>query len=98
MGNKLLNSFKDSAISVAIQTHIAKKENIQGWGAVSLYLFNNNLSLTSVSSTMEEKMLCVFDFIVVTEIIFLLNRVYFKQLQFFLSLALSICSILLPVK
>ena len=28
MGNKLLNSFENDAICVAIQTHIAKKENI----------------------------------------------------------------------
>ena len=30
MGHKLLNSFEDDAICVAIQTHIAKKEIIQG--------------------------------------------------------------------
>ena len=75
MGNKLLNSFEDCAISVVILTHVAKKEDIQGWDAVSLYLFNHDLSLSSVSSTMEEKMLCVFDLPAVTELIFLLNRV-----------------------
>ena len=36
MGNKLLNRFEDGAICVGIQSHIAKKENIQGWSAVSL--------------------------------------------------------------
>ena len=62
MGNKLLNSFEDGGICVAIQAHIAKKEDIQGWNVVSLYPFNHDLSLDSVSSTIEEKMLCVFDF------------------------------------
>ena len=77
MGNKLLNSFEDGAICVAIQTHIAKKENIQGCEAVSLYLFNHNLSLGSVSSTMEEKMVCVFDFTAVIELS--LNYIFTKQ-------------------
>ena len=62
---------------VAIQIHIAKKENIQSSNAVSLYLFNHNLSLGSVSSTMEEKMLCVFDFTAVTELI--LNYIFDKH-------------------
>ena len=77
MGNKLLNSFEDGAISVVIKTHVAKKEDIQGWDAVSLYLFNHDLSLGSVSSTMEEKMLCVFDLVAVTELI--LNYILAKQ-------------------
>ena len=68
MRNKLLNSFddEDEAICVAIQTHIAKKENIQGWDAVSLNLPYHDLSLGSLTSTMEEKMLCVLDFSIVT--------------------------------
>ena len=77
MGNKLLNSFKDGAISVVIQTHVAKKYDIQGWDAVYLYLFNHDLSLGSISSTMEEKMLCVFDLATVTELI--LNYILAKQ-------------------
>ena len=44
---------------------------------MSLYLFNHDLSLSSVSSTMEEKMLCVFDFAAVTELI--LNYILAKQ-------------------
>ena len=79
MDNKLLNSFEDGAICLAIQTHITKKEKIQGWDAMSLYLFNeyHDLSLGSVTSTMEEKMLCVFDFTAVTELI--LNYIFAKQ-------------------
>ena len=61
MCNKLLNSVEDDAIYVAIQTHIAKKENIQGCDAVSLNLFYHDLSLGSESSTMEENILCVFN-------------------------------------
>ena len=52
-------------------------EDIQGWDAVSLYLFNHDLSLGSVPSTMEEKILCVFDFSADTELI--LNYVFAKQ-------------------
>ena len=52
---------------MAIQTHIAQKEKIQGWDAVYLYLFSHDLSLGSVSSTIVEKILCVFDFTAVTE-------------------------------
>ena len=77
MVNKLLDSFEGRIICVAIQTHIAKKENIQGWDAVSLYLFNPDLSLGSISSTMEEKMLCVFDYTTVTELI--LNYTFAEQ-------------------
>ena len=77
MGNKLLNSFKDGAICKALQTYVAKKENFQGCKAVSLYLFNHNLSLGSVSSTVEEKMGCVFDFTAVTELS--LNYIFTKQ-------------------
>ena len=44
---------------------------------MSLNLFNHDLSLGSVSSTMEEKMLCVFDFIAVTELI--LDYIFAKQ-------------------
>ena len=61
---------------MAIQSHIAKEENIHGCDAVSLYLFNHDLSLGSISSTMEEKM-CVFDFTTVTELI--LNFIFAKQ-------------------
>ena len=39
MGNKPLDSFENGALCVTIQTHIAKKENIQGWDAVSLDLY-----------------------------------------------------------
>ena len=68
MRNKLLNSFddEDDAICVAIQAHIAKKEHTQGWNAVSLNIFNRDLSLGSESSTMKEKMLCIFNFTTVT--------------------------------
>ena len=86
VGNKLLNSFKDGAISVAIKTHVAKKQDIQGWDVVYLYLFNHDLSLSSVSSTMEETMLCVFDFAAVTELI--LNYILAKQS---IVLAATIC-------
>ena len=54
-----------------------KKEDIQGCDAVSLYLFNHYLTLGSLSSTMEEKLLCVFDFTAVTELI--LNYIFAKQ-------------------
>ena len=66
MGNKLLNSFEDGAICVVIQTPFAKKEKIQGWDAVSLNLFYQDLSLGSDTSTMEEEMVCVFNFTTVT--------------------------------
>ena len=62
---------------MAIQSHFDKEENIHGCGAVSLYLFNHDLYLGSVSSTMEEKMLCVFDFTTVTELI--LNFIFAMQ-------------------
>ena len=56
MGNKLLNSLENGAICVAFQTHFAKKENIQGWDAVSLDFFQHDSSLCSESSEMEKKM------------------------------------------
>ena len=36
---------------MAIQTHIAKKEKIQGWDAVTLNFFCHDLSFGSESST-----------------------------------------------
>ena len=61
-----MNSFKYGVFRVAIQTHITKQENIQGWDAVSLNLFYHDLSLCSEPSTMEKKILWVVDFTTVT--------------------------------
>ena len=69
MGNKLLNSFEDCAICMAIQTHIPQKENIHSWDTVSLNLFYYYLSLSSESSTIKKKMFRVFNFSTVTELI-----------------------------
>ena len=44
---------------------------------MSLYLFNHDLSLGIVSSTMEEKILYVFDIKAVAELI--LNYIFAKQ-------------------
>ena len=70
MGNQLLNSLKDGAICVSIQTRITKNRiRLKVGRSISLNLFYRDLPLGSESSTAKRKMVCVFNFTIVTELI-----------------------------
>ena len=64
-----------------------KKGNIKGWDGVSVNLFALDLSMGSESSTAKRKMVCVFNFTTVTELI--LHYGFVKQS---ITLTAALCS------